>query len=170
MSEEEEWVPENTSQLLESIAREWELLIDVVGRLDEIRMTTLDEGGWSPNDNLAHLSEWLNVLMGYHLDRRPRHEVLGVPEEVTRAWDLEAINPILFERNHNRAPQDVLAELRVRYDELMERLRALPFEYLLSPRHSDDPEKRPVLLVVMSYTTWHIAEHREAIAKMLPHA
>ncbi len=167
---EEEWIPENTSQLLESIAREWELLIDVVGRLDETGMTTPDEGGWSPKDNLAHVSEWLNVLMGYHLDRRPRHEVLGVPEEVTRDWDFTIINPVLFERNRNRSTADVLAELHRRYDEVMERLRALPFEYLLTPRHSDDPEKRPVLMWVMSNTTWHFAEHRETIAKMLPRA
>jgi len=55
--------------------------------------------GWSPKDNLAHLSEWMKALMGVHMDRRPSHEVLGVSEDMTKGWDMEIINPVLFERN-----------------------------------------------------------------------
>ncbi len=61
---DEEWIPENKSELMAAIRREWNLLMDVVARLDEIKMTTPDTGGWSPKDNLAHLSEWMNSLMG----------------------------------------------------------------------------------------------------------
>jgi hypothetical protein len=105
--------------------------------------------------------------MGYHLDRRPRHEVLGVAEEVTRDWDFNAINPVLFERNRNRSTQDVLAELRRVYKDLIEKLKAMSFEDLLKPRHADDPEKRPVLMWVLGDTTEHFAEHRATIEKML---
>jgi hypothetical protein len=101
MSEEEEWVPGNKSELLSAVKHEWKLLMDVVSKLDETKMTTPDEGGWSPKDNLAHLGEWMNVLMGYHLDRRPAHEVLGVSEDVTKGWDMEVINPVLFERKRS---------------------------------------------------------------------
>ena len=167
MSEDEEWVPGNMSELLSAIEHQWALLMDVVARLDETKMTTPDEGGWSPKDNLAHLSEWMNVLMGYHIDRRPSHEVLNVPEEITKDWDMEMINPVLFERNRHRDTQDVLTELRRVYGELLEKLKALPFEYLLMPRHSDDPEKRPVLMWVLGDTTEHFAEHRATIEKML---
>src|SRR5215467_1289485 len=96
---DEQWVPGSKEELLTAIEHEWKLLWDVIAKLDDKTMVTADEGGWSPKDNLAHLGEWMNVLMGYHLDRRPRHEVLRVPEEVTKDWDMEVINPVLFERN-----------------------------------------------------------------------
>ena len=167
MSDEEEWVPGSKSELMSAIAREWNLLMDVVSKLDETKMTAPDEGGWSPKDNLAHLSEWMNLLMGYHLDRRPAHEVFGVSEDVTKGWDMDVINPVLFERNKNRSTEDVLAGLKRTYTELVEKLDGLTFEYLLMPRHAEDPEKRPVLLWVLGDTTSHFKEHRTTIEKML---
>jgi len=167
MSDEEEWVPGSKSELMSAIAREWNLLMDVVSKLDETKMTAPDEGGWSPKDNLAHLAEWMNGLMGYHLDRRPAHEVFGVSEDVTKGWDMDVINPVLFEHNKNRSTEDVLAGLKRTYTELVEKLDGLTFEYLLMPRHAEDPEKRPVLLWVLGDTTSHFKEHRTTIEKML---
>ena len=167
MSNEEEWVPGSKSELMSAIAREWNLLMDVVSKLDETKMTAPDEGGWSPKDNLAHLAEWMNLLMGYHLDRRPVHEVFGVSEDVTKGWDMDVINPVLFERNKDRSTEDVLDGLKRTYTELVEKLDGLTFEYLLMPRHAEDPEKRPVLLWVLGDTTDHFKEHRGSIEKML---
>ncbi|HZM23444.1 MAG TPA: ClbS/DfsB family four-helix bundle protein [Anaerolineales bacterium] len=168
MADTEQWVPGSKTELMSAIKREWNLLMDTVAKLQEKnKLTTPDEGGWSPKDNLAHLAEWMNALMGYHLDRRPPHEVFGVPEEVTRDWDMEVINPVLFERNKNRSSEDVLDELKHVYEELVAKLNALSFEDLLKPRHANDPEKRPVLIWVLGDTTEHFAEHRETIEKML---
>ena len=167
MSEVEQWVPGSMAELRASVEREWKSLMDIVAKLDESKMTTPDEGGWSPKDNLAHLAEWMKILMGYHMDRRPSHEVMGVEPGVVKGWDMEVINPVLFERNRNRSAQEVLDELRRVYAELMEKLKAMPFEELLKPRHADDPEKRPVLLWVLGDTTEHFAEHRATIEKML---
>ncbi len=164
---DEQWVPKNKSELMSAIANEWKLLQEVIVKLDETKMTTPDEGGWSPKDNLAHLAEWMNVLMGYHMDRRPRHEVLGLTEEVTKDWDFTVMNAALFKRNRNRSTQDILAELQRVYDELIRKLNVTPFENLLKPRHADDPQKRPVLLWVLGNTTEHFAEHRATIEKML---
>ena len=164
---DEQWIPGSRSELMSAIAHEWKLLQDVIAKLDESKMTAPDAGGWSPKDNLAHLAEWMNVLMGYHIDRRPSHEVLNVSEEVTRGWDMDVINPVLFERTRNRSTQDVLDELQRVYAELLKKLEATPFEELLKPRHADDPEKRPVLLWVLGDTSEHFAEHRATIEKML---
>jgi hypothetical protein len=163
----EEWVPGSKTELMASIEREWKSLMNVVEKLDFTQMTTPDAGGWSPKDNLAHLMEWIHVLMGYHLERRPSHEVLGVSEEVTKGWDMEIINPVLFERNRNRALQDVLADLKHTYVKLINKLESMTYEELLVPRHADDPEKRPVLMWVLGDTTDHFAEHRATIEKML---
>ena len=162
-----EWIPGSKAELMTSIEREWKSLMDVVAKLDFTQMTTPDEGGWSPKDNLAHLAEWMRALMGVHLDRRPPHEVLNLPEDVTKGWTMELINPALFERNRNRPMQDVLAELKSVYAELINKLSAMTFEDLLAPRHADDPEKRPVLMWVLGDTTDHFAEHRATIEKIL---
>ena len=163
----EEWIPENKHELMFAIRREWGPLMDVVARLDEKQMTTPDAGGWSPRDNLAHLSEWMNSLMGYHMDKRPAHEVMRIPEEAAKGWDMEIINPILFARNKDRSSEDVLGELRRVYDTLIAKLEAMSFEELMTPRRADDPEKRPLLLWVIGDTSDHFAEHRAVIEKML---
>ncbi|HEX6269985.1 MAG TPA: ClbS/DfsB family four-helix bundle protein [Anaerolineales bacterium] len=165
---EEQWIPENKNELMSAIRREWKSLMDVVAKLEAAnKLTTPDEGGWSAKDNLAHLAEWMNALMGYHMDRRPSHEVFRVPEEVTKGWDMEVINPVLFERNRDRSAQDVMDELQQVYERLIQKLESIPFEDLLKPRHADDPEKRPLLLWVLGDTTEHFAEHRETVEKML---
>jgi hypothetical protein len=163
----EEWIPENKHELMSAIRREWGLLMDVVARLDEEQMTRPDAGGWSPRDNLAHLSEWMNSLMGYHMDKRPPHEVMRIPEEAAKGWDMEIINPILFARNKDRSSEDVLSELRRVYDTLIAKLEAMSFEELMTPRRADDPEKRPLLLWVIGDTSDHFAEHRAVIERML---
>jgi len=165
---DEQWIPGSKAELMSMIEHEWKLLMDTVAKLQEAdKLTTPDAGGWSPKDNLAHLAEWMNALMGYHLDRRPRHEVLNLPEEITKDWNFDVMNPALFERNHNRSAQDVLAELKHVYVALFNKLEDMAFEDLLIPRHADDPEKRPVLMWVLGDTTEHFAEHRATIEKML---
>lgn len=164
---DEEWVPGSKAELMAAIRREWKLLMELVEKLDEQKMTAPDEGGWSPKDNLAHLSEWMNSLMGYHMDKRPAHEVMRMTEEQTRDWDMEVINPVLYERNKNRSIEDVMDELKQTYEKLLAKLDAMSFEELLKPRHANDPEKRPLLMWVLGDTTEHFAEHRETIEKML---
>jgi hypothetical protein len=165
---QEEWIPGSKQELMSAIRREWKHLIETVEKLTQAgKMTTPDEGGWSPKDNLAHLSEWMNVLMGYHIDKVPAHEVMRIPEESTKGWDMEVINPILFQRNKDRSLEDVLDELNRTYEKLTAKLDAMSYEDLMRPRHANDPEKRPLLLWVLGDTTEHFAEHRETIAKML---
>jgi hypothetical protein len=163
----DEWIPKNKDELISAIKREWKLLMDVVAKLDDTKMVTPDEGGWSPKDNLAHLSEWMNALMGHHMDRRPAHEVMDLPEEITRGWDMEVINPELFERNQDRSITDVLDELQRVYKTLLAKLDAMSLDDLMKPRHADDPEKRPLLMWVIGDTTDHFAEHRAMIERML---
>ena len=163
----EQWIPGDKKELLSAIEREWKALMDVVAKLDETKMTAPDAGGWSPKDNIAHLSEWMNLLLGYHIEHRPAHEVLDVSEDVVRGWDMEIINPVLFERNRNRSAQDVLNGVKQMYLKLYNKLESMSFEDLLKPRRADDPEKRPLLLWVLGDTTEHFLEHRETIEKNL---
>lgn len=163
----EQGMPGNKKELMSAIGREWNLLIQLAESLSDEQMSAPDSGGWSPKDNLAHLAEWMNILMGYHIDKRPAHEVIGVSEDVVKGWDMEVINPVLFERNKSRPHGEVMGMLKQAYVKLEARLESMSFEDLLKPRHADDPEKRPLLLWVLGDTTEHFQEHRETIEREL---
>jgi hypothetical protein len=162
-----QWMPKDKSDLMSAIEREWKHLMDVVETLTDQQMITPDEGGWSPKDNLAHLSEWMKALMGFHIDNRPPHEVFGVSENVTKDWDMEIINPVLFERNHNRSTRDVLDELKQVHGELIAKLESMTFEDIMRPHELDEPERRPLVLWILGNTTEHFSEHRETIARAI---
>ena len=158
-------LPQNTSELLDDIDREWCALMHVVDQLTPEQMIRPDLGGWSPKDNLAHLTEWMKILLGYHMDKRPSSEVVGVAPEVTRDWDMDVINKVLFERNRLRSSADVLDELKQVHADVTARLKAIPFDELLKSRYADDPEKQPLLNWVLGNTTAHFTEHRVTIEK-----
>jgi hypothetical protein len=159
--------PRNTAELLNTIDREWSALIHVVDQLTPELMARPDVGGWSPKDNLAHLAEWMKILLGYHMDKRPSYEVVGVKPELTENWDMDAMNTILFERNRRRPSGEILDELKRVHAEVIGRLKAAPFDELMEPRYPDDPEKQPLLNWVLGNTSAHFFEHRVNIEKML---
>ncbi len=163
----EEWIPKSKPELMSAIEREWELLMVVIGQLTETQMTTPDAGGWSPKDNLAHLTEWMKILMGYHMDNRPSHEVLGLSPEAVKDWDFNVINVLLFEKNHSRTADNVIGDLKQVYSQLFAKLDSMTFEDYMKPRHADDPEKRPLLGWILGDTTEHFMEHRETIEKAI---
>lgn len=158
---------ESKDELLSLIESEWYALMDVVERLSPEQMLTADEGGWSPKDNLAHLTKWMNILLEYYFDHKPAHEVVGVAPEVTENWDYEVMNAIMVERDRGMPVEQVLAELNVTYEKVVARLESMTFEDLMKPRDEKDPRKDPIIEWVIGNTSDHFAEHRETIEKIL---
>jgi len=164
----EQWVPKSKEELMSAVEREWAALMAVVEKLTPELMARPDAGGWSPKDNLAHLSEWMNALMGYHIDRLPAHVVMRLAPELTEDWnDFDKMNQVLFERHQAQPAQDVVDELKRMYEKLVQKLESMTFNELMQPRHAGDPEKRPLILWILGDTTEHFAEHRETIEKSL---
>ena len=159
--------PQTKEELLSHIARKWDLLLALVAKLDEKQMSTPDAGGWTPKDNLAHIAEWMKILLGYHLDTRPSHEVLGVSPDVTANWDYNRINQVLLERNRGRSVEDVLGELKIVYARVIDRVASTTFEDLLKPRWPEEKDSPSFLWAVIVNTSEHFAEHRENIEKAL---
>ena len=158
-------LPQNKSELLNDIEREWSALMVTIEKLGHDEMLKPDTGGWSPKDNLAHLAEWMKLLLGYHIDKRPADEVAGLKPEDVQGWDIQRMNEIFFERNRNRLLEDVVDELKLVYAEVVGRLESMPFEDLLKPRYPDQPDKGPLINWILGDTSEHFAEHRENIEK-----
>ena len=163
----DDMLPKSKAELISLIEREWSALMDVVGQLSSVQMLTPDEGGWSPKDNLAHLTEWMNILVDYYLDHRPAHEVIGVDPKVTANWDFELMNDVMFKRDRHLPVDQVLTELKSTHSKMLARLESMTFEDLMKPRDENDPEKAPIIDWVIGNTSDHFAEHRETIEKVL---
>ena len=160
-------LPKNKTEVMSLIEREWSALMAVVGQLSPEQMLTPDEGGWSPKDNLAHLTAWMNILLGYYFDHRSSHEVIGTDPEVTADWDFDVMNAVMFKRDRDLSVEKVLDELKATYTKVCARLDTVKFEDLMKPIFDDDQDKWPLLNGVISNTSEHFKEHRETIAKML---
>ncbi len=158
--------PANMAELLSDIEGEWKALHAVVGKLTPTQMTKADAGGWSPKDNLAHLSAWLVALMDYHMEGRPIEQALDLPRGRKQPWDDDSVNAVLFERNRDRPSEDILSELNRVYMQLTARLRATPFDDLLK-KNSGFPQGKTLLAYVIANTADHFAEHRATIEKAL---
>ena len=159
-------LPKSKAELISQIEREWSALMDVVAQLSTEQMLTPDVGGWSPKDNLAHLTEWMNILLEYYFDHRPAHEVIGVDPEVTKNWDFDIMNDVMFKRDRHQPLEQVLAELKCMYATVLARLESMTFDDLMEPRDKNDPQKGPIINWVVGNTSDHFAEHRETIEKI----
>lgn len=159
--------PKSKAELIAQIEGEWSALMDVVAKLSPEQMLAPDEGGWSPKDNLAHLMEWMNILLGYYIEHRPSHEVVGVDPAVTAEWDFEVMNASMYKRDHDLPLDRVLDDLKGTYARVHSRLASMTFGDLMQPIFDDDPSKRPLITGVIGNTSEHFAEHRETIEKML---
>ncbi len=160
-------LPKNTVELLSQIEHEWKELLTVVEKLTPAQMTSPDEGGWTPKDNLAHLAAWMRFMLDSYLHKKPAHEAMGIDAATYASLDEDEVNAVLFERNRSRPAAEVLAGLKRAYADVVKTLREMPFADLMKPLHDNDPEKRPVITWVLWNTSEHFLEHRQTIAKML---
>ena len=159
-------LPKSKVELMSQIEHEWSVLMDVVKQLSPEQMLKPDEGGWSPKDNLVHLTEWMNILLGYYFDHRPAHEVVGVGPEVTADWDFQVMNEVMFKRDRDQPLEQILGELKSTYAKVHDRLEATTFEDLMKPIFEDNPDWA-LITGVVNNTSEHFAEHRETIEKVL---
>jgi len=160
-------LPKNTVELLSQIEYEWKELMAVIEKLTPAQMTSPDEGGWTPKDNLAHLEAWMRFTLDSHIHKKPAHEALGIDAATYASLDEDGENAILFERNRSRTAAAVIAGLKRTYSDVVKTLRAMPFADLMKPLRDKYSEQRPVIMGVLGNTSEHFLEHRRIIERKL---
>jgi len=158
-------LPKTTSELLSEIEREWSKLQKVIKKLTPEQMTAPDPGGWSPKDNLAHLSAWMHIMHDSYLNKKPAHEVMGIDAATLATLDEDGENAWLFQRNRHRSEADVLAELDRIHQEVVTTLKKIPFSDLMKPLRENEPGGRLVIQSVLGNTSEHFLEHRQIIER-----
>ena len=160
-------LPKSLDELLTDIEREWQALMQVVDRLTPEQMTTPDPGGWSPKDNLAHLSAWMDFTLKSYLGDMPAYLALGIEEQKLKGMSEDEENAIIFERNRARPTDEVISELKSTYQETVNTLKRMGFSNLMKPLKDDNPQQRPVIEWVIGNTSEHFAEHCVIIEHVL---
>jgi hypothetical protein len=155
--------PKDKAELMERIQREWSALLQTVEKLSPEQMTMLDPGGWSPKDNLAHLTVWEQYMLRYHLRGEPPHQVMQVNEATYERLDTDELNAILLERNRHRSVEEILVDLNRSHAQVVATLEDIPFADLMKQHFSDDPQRRPVIDWVIGNTYDHYQEHRRVV-------
>jgi hypothetical protein len=160
-------LPQDKTDLLERIQRDWSALMQAIERLTPEQMSIPDAGGWSIKDNLAHLTAWEQFMLLHYLQGRPPHETMQIDAATLERLDENGINAVLFERNRNRAVADVLDGLRRSHEQVVAFLEQMPFSDLMKPRFPDDPQVRPLINWVIGNTYDHYQEHLSTIKSQI---
>lgn len=162
--------PRDQADLLARIASAWTALMQTVEPLTPEQMSAHGAGTWSIKDNLAHLAEWEQFMLGFHLKGEPPYTVMRIDQATFEKLDEDGINAVLYNRNKDRSARDVLDGLKQSHAKVVATLSQMPYADLLQPHYRDDPERRPVLNWVSGNTYDHYDEHRAAIDKILQHS
>jgi hypothetical protein len=131
-----------------------------------------DHAGWSVKDHLVHLAVWERG-MTWLLRRRPRHEGMGLSEDVFRSQDVDAINDDIFVRHRDLSLDQSLDMFRAAHQEMLALLSTLtwddlqrPYGHFASNDQVEAPDQ-PVLHRVFDNTAGHFDEHQPWIEAIL---
>jgi hypothetical protein len=161
------------AQLLADIDRDWGALHAYLAQLTEEQMTAVhDQEGWSVKDHLAHLAAWEESILVLFQDK-PRHQGLGVAEELYAGGSFDAVNAAIYEQRKNRPLGQVLSQLQGIHDQLMALLQPLSDDDLNRPassyfRRLTPAERRRLADLVRENTAEHYAEHLDWIEALVP--
>ncbi len=160
-------IPRDGADLKARIDAAWTALLATVEPLTAEQMSRHSAGAWSVKDNLAHLAEWEQFMLGYHLRGEPPHAVMQMDRATFEQLDEDGINAVLYNRNKDRPAAEVLEGLKRSHAQVMSVLQQTSFADLMKPHFPDDPQRRPLLNWVAGNTYEHYAEHRAGIEKII---
>jgi len=160
-------LPKDKADLLARIQSEWSALISIVENLKPEQANVPDAGGWSVKDNLAHLAEWEQFMIGCYLHGHPAHEAMRLDKSTYEKLDETGLNAVLYERNKGRTFGDILQGLKRSHVQVLEVLEKMAFADMMVQLDPNDPERRPVMVWIVGNTYEHYQEHRQTIEALV---
>jgi hypothetical protein len=161
------------ADLMAHIERDWTAINKLFDSLTESQLTDIrNPDGWSIKDHIAHLTAWENSVV-YFFQGKPRHEGLGISEEVYLNDDIDATNDVIFKRHKDESLEDVRARFKAVHTQVLALLEPLtdddlakPYAHYL-PNEPGEGAGPAAMRVVYGNTTYHYREHQEWIEEML---
>jgi hypothetical protein len=152
------------TQLLGEIEGSWEALqAFLAGLTAEQMISRRDAAGWAVKDHLAHLVAWEQSIVGL-FQGVPRHQGLGVEQELFDSGDFEAMNAAIHEERKHTSLGQVLAELEDTHGQLLALVKPLADKDLGRPaaeyfQGASPWEERRVADLIRDNTADHFREH-----------
>ncbi len=161
------------AELMSEIDRAWTRLNEALDRLTEAQMTDIrDPQGWAVKDHLVHIAAWERSV-AVHLQGKPRHEGLGVDEQIYDTGDDDTINAAIYEQRKDVSPAEALVDLRAVHDQLLRLIEPLSDDDLyransdFQPEDSGERDERPIIGMIYGNTANHFREHQEWIESLV---
>ena len=159
--------------LMAHIERDWVAINALLNSLSETQLTTIHNAdGWAIKDHIAHLSAWEQGVIAF-LTGVPRHQGLGVSEEVYLSEDVDAINAVIFNNRKDLSLAEVQQAFQSTHEQLMQLVEPLtdadlakPYSHYL-PDEPGEGAGPPAINIIYGNTANHYREHQAWIEDML---
>ena len=159
--------------LIAHIERDWAAINALLNSLSETQLTDIrNADGWAIKDHIAHLTAWEQGVIAF-LTGIPRHQGLGVPEEVYLSDDVDVINAAIFKNRKDLSLDEVQQAFQSKHQQLMQLVEPLTDEDLAKPYSHylpDEPgegDGPPAINIIYGNTANHFREHQAWIEEML---
>jgi hypothetical protein len=157
--------PVTKAQLLQETNQAWSELNTALDNLTDAQMTDIrDPQGWAVKDHLTHLAAWERSMV-FLFEGRPRHEGLGVDEQVYREGGDDGINAAIQARDNDLTAAEARSQLRDVHAQLMQIVEPMSDEDLMKPYSHFLPgepgrdDSSPIFFRVHGNTAGHFEEH-----------
>lgn len=168
------------AELLAAIEQSWSRFDAALERLSEDQLLIpTDAQGWTGKDHLVHISVWERSMV-FFLQRKPRHEALGVEQQLYVQGGDDAINAVIVEQRKHLSLAEVLAGLRATHRELLALLEPLtdadlhqPYRFYQPDEPGDryywdaQPDGPPAIALLYANAAQHVADHTEWIETLV---
>ncbi|HYP39486.1 MAG TPA: ClbS/DfsB family four-helix bundle protein [Chloroflexia bacterium] len=152
-------------KLLRDTEQSWQELNSLLDQLPEAQATgPQDAEGWTAKDHVIHMTAWERSVV-FFLQGKPRHEGLGVEEQLYQTGDDDAINAVVYEQRKDLPLADALAQFQDVHSQLLNLLQPLsdadlqkPYRHYL-PNEPSDGADRKAFDVIYANTADHFREH-----------
>jgi hypothetical protein len=161
--------PTNKAELLALVHHEYAALEQAIGKLSEAQLTKPIDNSWSAKDILAHIAAWQQILLVFHIARKPFERAAPGIAVSYETSDVDTINEALHQRDRGRSLAAVLDTFRRSHQQILATIEGMGEADLFRPYTPPgrDPSSGGQLIDWIAGDTYeHYLEHRETIAKV----
>lgn len=160
--------PTTKADLLERIHSSYAALEQTIGQLKGEQMTTPIDGSWSAKDLLAHIAAWQQVMLEFHVGRKPFEQVTGLKDVPYASTSVDQINEAFYARDKELPLAEVLQTFRARHQQLLATLDTLSEADLLKHYTPAGRDGGGLLIDWVGGDSYdHYEEHRATLERLL---
>jgi hypothetical protein len=154
------------TRILDEMRAKYTALEEILTPLDETQMTTAGvNGNWSIKDILAHITSWHHRLLAWlHAAMRNEKPAISGPDSDK---EMDRLNEQFYEENKSLSLDDVLADFRTTYLQILDKVQMLDNEDLTNPHRFAWTKGNPLWYLVAGDTYEHYLEHSQPIKDWL---